>query len=155
MAYTCAEMSQDVHSESERAYDPYAPAVVRKMAALALVLALLGLAFTVAFALWGWTGYQEYSRQVRAGEAIHTVALDAALLRFFGPAGPLVFYELAAVGMAVVTGCSVREWWVMRTGHYDPQRDQAPPSVYMKAAAIGVGGVLLFLAIVRLAALWF
>jgi hypothetical protein len=147
-------MSQlDVHPE-QPSYDPYAPAVVRKMAVLALLLAFVALAFTLAFAWWGWTSYHEYSRQIRAGEPIHTALLHATLLRFFGPAGILVFYELAAVGMATVTASSVREWWVMRSGRYDPQRDQAPPSAYVKATIIAVSGVLLLLAILRLADAW-
>jgi hypothetical protein len=141
------------HTPAEKPYDPYAPEVVRKMAVVALVCTAGALGLAALCGILGFHSYAQYTRAVEHGEAIYTHWLDNWLLSNFGPFGVLVFDEVLSflfVGVAVV---SVREWRVMRTGVYDPQRDKAPPGLFLAIGLVGTLGILTFFAVARLSTL--
>ena len=72
------------------------------------------------------------------------------LLRAFGPAGALVFDELAAVIFLGLSVFAVRQWWSMRTGHYDPEQDKASPGLFLTITLVAAISLVGFFAVVRL-----
>ncbi len=143
-------MDPDPTRSDTKKYDPYAPEVVRKMAVLALLCALGALGLAVLCGAVGFHSYEAYSRAVRQGEAIYANWLDAWLLENFGPFGVLIFDEGAAFLFVILGGFAATEWWVMRRGKYNAERDKKPAGLLMAIALVGAAGVLIVLAIVKL-----
>jgi hypothetical protein len=143
-------MEEDPTTSSEKRYDPYAPEVVRKMAVVALLCALGAFGIATLCGVVGFHSYEDYTRATQQGEVIYAHWLDEWLLGNFGPAGVLVFDEGAAVLFLALGVVATREWWVMRGGKYDPKRDKAPAGLALAIAIVGVTGLLVFFAVVKL-----
>jgi hypothetical protein len=143
-------MAGDPNPPGDKPYDPYAPEVVRKMAIVALVCALGAFGLAALCGIVGFHSYEEYTRAIQKGDVIDAHWLHAWLLGTFGPAGVLVFHEGAAFLFLGLGVFAAREWWLMRGGKYDPERDKAPAGLVLAIAIVGVTGLLIFFAVVRL-----